>query len=210
MMRGTGRETSAGLAAGHPAIATSQGLTWLWQHLQEVRHPYILDCGAISPATLKVLMERKAKLFVADLLSVSLDGEAKLWDRNQKVAVFKTSEFISYLPDVPTGSLSAILSWNLLDLLPEAARLAVMDKLFSFLQPLGVIFSFLREPSQKLGVGRRWWLESQNQVRMDQDEKRAFPYPPVSNRGIEKLVPGGNVKIFLTRSGRREVLSIKG
>ena len=210
MMRGTGRETSAGLAAGRPATATSQGLTWLWQHLREVRHPQILDCGAISPTTLNILMERKAKVFVADLLSVSLASESKLWDRNQKVPVFKTSEFLSHLPDVPTDSLSAILSWNLLDVLPEAARLSVMEKLFSFLQPLGVIFSVLREPSQKLGVGRRWWLESQNQVQVDQDEKKAFPYPPISNREIEKLVPGGNVKIFLTRSGRREILSIKG
>lgn len=210
MMRGSGRETSTGMGPGPPTIAVSQGLSWLWQHLREVRQPHILDCSAIAPNTLNILLERKAKLFVADLLSVSLDAGTKLWDRNQKVPVFKTAEFISHFPVVPPGSLSAILAWNLLDLLPELARPPVMDKLFSLLQPLGVLFSILREPSLKSGVGRRWWLESQTQVHAEQDEKMAFPYPPVSNREIEKLVPGGNVKIFLTRSGRREILSIKG
>ncbi len=209
-MRGSGQETSAGLAPSPPVIAASQGLSWLWQHLREVTQPHILDCSAISPTTLNILLDRKAKLFVADLLSVSLDAEAKLWDRTQKIPVFKTADFISYFPDVPSGSLSAILSWNLLDLLPESARLPVTEKLFSFLQPLGVVFSILREPNLKSGVGRRWWLQSQTQVHVEQDQKRTFPYPPISNREIEKLAPGGNVKIFLTRSGRREILSIKG
>ncbi|MGH9432114.1 MAG: hypothetical protein ACRD3T_11280 [Terriglobia bacterium] len=210
MMHGSGREASAGAALSRPAIPASQGLSWLWQHLREVRQPHILDCSAIFPQTLNVLLERKAKLFVADLLSVSLDGEAKLWDRTQKVPVFKTAEFISYLPAVPAGSLSAILAWNVLDLLPETARPAVMEKFFSFLQPLGVLFSVLREPNLKSGVARRWWLESQTQIHVEPDQKRAFPYPPISNREIEKLTPGGNVKIFLTRSGRREILAIKG
>lgn len=210
MMLGSGRQASAGAAPGRPAIPPSQGLSWLWQHLRDVRQPHILDCSAISPTTLSILLDRKAKLFVADLLPVCLDGEAKLWDRTQKVPVFKVSEFLSYFPDVPPRSLSAILAWNLLDLLPEAARPAVMDKLFSLLQPLGVLFSILREPNLKSGVARRWWLESQTQVHVEQDEKKPFPYPPISNREIEKLTPGGNVKIFLTRSGRREILAIKG
>jgi hypothetical protein len=210
MMQVSGREASRGLACGSPAVWTSQGLTWLWQYLREVKQPHLLDLSAVSPSTLRILLERNAKLYIADLISASLEGEAKLWDRFPKIPVFKTQEFLSLFPAVPPSSLSAILSWNLLDVLPEASRPAVMERLFSFLQPLGVLFLVLREPNLKAGVCRRWWLESQTQIHADQDDKRPFPYPPISNREIEKLVPGGNVKIFLTRSGRREILSIKG
>jgi hypothetical protein len=209
MTHGSGREGTAGLAQNRPA-PPSQGLSWLWQYLQEVRQPHIFDCSAVSPSTLNILLQRKAKLFVADLLSLSLDGEAKLWDRTPKVPVFQTARFIACLPPVPAGSLSAILAWNLLDLLPEPARPAIMEKLFSLLQPLGVLFSVLREPNLKSGVARRWWLESQAHIHVEVDANRPFPYPAISNREIEKLTPGGNVKIFLTRSGRREILAIKG
>jgi hypothetical protein len=36
-----------------------------------------------------------------------------------------------------------------------------------------------------------------------------YPYPAVTNREMEHIFPGGNVKTFLTRTGRREVLGIK-
>jgi hypothetical protein len=36
-----------------------------------------------------------------------------------------------------------------------------------------------------------------------------FPYPALTNRDIERLVPGGAVKMFLTRSARREILIMK-
>jgi hypothetical protein len=41
------------------------------------------------------------------------------------------------------------------------------------------------------------------------ESKVPFPYPALTNREIERLVPGGSVKTFLTRFARREILAIK-
>ena len=43
----------------------------------------------------------------------------------------------------------------------------------------------------------------------DVESKALFPHPALTNREIERLVPSGNVKTFLTRFARREILAIK-
>jgi hypothetical protein len=43
----------------------------------------------------------------------------------------------------------------------------------------------------------------------DVESDTPFPHPALTNREVERLVPGGNVKTFLTRSARREILAIK-
>ncbi|MGH9446929.1 MAG: hypothetical protein ACRD3O_14540, partial [Terriglobia bacterium] len=113
------------------------------------------------------------------------------------------------LPPIPTASLTAILSWNLLDLAPHESLQPVVDRLFSLLQPLGVLFCVLHEPQHKTGVENRWWLESLTSPRSEADSKRPFPYPAVTNREIERLLPAASIKTFLTRSGRREILAMR-
>lgn len=192
---------------GVPAI--SQGLDWLWQHLRDVRHPNILDCGPVSPATLQVLLRRGAKLYVTDLITPALEGDSRFWDRTGKIPVFRTSAFLDQLPQTGEGSLTAILCWNLLDFVPRDSLPAVVDRLFSLLEPLGIIFILLREPSRSVGVERRWWLEALASLRNEVDAKKAFPYPPITNREIERLLPDASIKSFLTRSGRREILAMR-
>ena len=199
--------TSAASPATAPIIP-SHGLAWLWQHLQDVRQPHFLDCGAISPATLNILLRRNAKVFVADLITPAVEGDPTFWDRSRKKAEFLPRSFLGQLPAIPAGSLSAILSWNLLDLLPHEALPAVAKHLFSLLNPSGVLLCILREPYLHQGVGRRWWLDDVTSYRSETVEERAFPYPPITNREMENLVPG-SIKIFLTRSGRREMLATK-
>ncbi|MGH9469187.1 MAG: hypothetical protein ACRD1N_02460 [Terriglobia bacterium] len=194
--------------AGSPAV-TSQGLDWLWHHLQDLCHPHILDCGPVSPATLQVLLRREAKLYVADLLTPAFGGDAAFWDRTGKVPVFLPAKFLDQLPSLSPSSLAAILSWNLLDLVPHESLAAVMERLISLLQPLGVLFCVLREPYHKEGVERRWWLETLTSVRNETDAKRPCPYPAISNREMERLAPTASIKTFLTRSGRREILVMK-
>lgn len=194
---------------GSSAPSVSQGLDWLWQHLRDVQHPKILDCGPVSPATLQVLLRRGAKLYVADLITPSSESDPKFWDRSGKVPVFLTSKFLDQLPQTPEASLTAILCWNLLDFVPREALRDVVERLFSLLEPLGVIFVLLRESSRALGAERRWWLETLTSLRNEIDVKKAFPYPPITNREIERLLPDASIKSFLTRSGRREILAMR-
>lgn len=187
----------------------SQGLEWLWQHVQDLPHPAVLDCGPVSPSTLDVLLRREVKFYSADVATSLLQGEAGYWDRSGKTPVFLAGAFLSQLPQIPEGSLSIILSWNLLDLLPHEALQPVVDHLFSRLGPLGVLFCVLHEPQHKTGVETRWWLESLAAPRSQVDPKRPFPYPAITNREIERLMPSASIKTYLTRSGRREVLAMR-
>lgn len=84
-----------------------------------------------------------------------------------------------------------------------------MDRLFSYLRPGGVLFAILREPYLAAGADATWWLENLTTLAMEREGNKPFPYPTVTNREMERLVPSGNVKTFLTRAGRREVLGIR-
>ncbi|MGH9401707.1 MAG: hypothetical protein ACRD2P_06335, partial [Terriglobia bacterium] len=192
-------------AAGVPAV--SQGLEWLWQHLRDVAKPHTLDCGPVSPATLQALLRRGAKFYAADLMTPLFHGDSRFWDRSGKTPVFLPPEFLALLPPIPDGSLTAILSWNLLDLAPHEALPAIVSRLFSLLQPMGLLFCVLREPQTRVGVEHRWWLETLGAPRSEADSKRSFPYPAITNREIERLLPEASIKTFLTRSGRREILA---
>ncbi len=187
----------------------SQGLEWLWKHLQDVRQPRILDCGPISPSTLQVLLNRRAKVYVADLITPALENDPRFWDRSNKAPVFLTADFLHQLPEIAPHSVTAVMSWNLLDLLPHESLPNVLDRLFSLLAPLGVICCVLREPKLAAGVERRWWLESPASPRSEIDPNRPFPNPPITNREVEKLLPGASMKMFLTRSGHREVFAMR-
>jgi hypothetical protein len=200
-------DAQRGQKAGSPG--TSQGLDWLWRHVQDVRHPRVLDCGPICQATLEALVRRGAKFYGADLITPALQNDARFWDRSKKVPLFLVSDFLSQLPEIPPHSLTAVLSWNLLDFVPHDAVPAVIETLFSLLEPLGVLFCILRESHITTGAERRWWLESLSTARSQVDSQRSFPNPPISNREVEKFLPGASIKTFLTRSGRREVLAMR-
>ncbi len=189
--------------------ATSHGLQWLWQYLSHMRNPPILECGRVYQSTLDVLLLRGAKLYVADLVTPAQCNDPAFWSRQGKIPVFLTADFLAQLPPIPPESLAAICCWGLLDLLPREALPALVERLHSYLQPGGVLFGILREPQMTVGAGARWWFESLTALGVANDQQMAFPYPAVTNREVERLFPGGNVKTFLTRSGRREVLGIK-
>ena len=192
-----------------PPAAPSRALEWLWQNLREVKHPHILDCGPAHQATIDVFLKRGAKLYVSDLVGLAREFDPKFIRRVGKTAAFLTDEFLENLPSIPPDSLSVITCWHLLDLLPREAIPGVFAKLWSYLQVGGGLLCLLREPSLANGAGTRWWLDSLLTLRSDAESKLLFPYPVLTNRDIERLVPGGNIKTFLTRFSRREILAIK-
>jgi hypothetical protein len=193
---------------GHNPAAPNPALEWLWKYLQDVLNPQILDCGPVFQATVDVLLRRGAKVHVADLLTPVLKGEARLWDRSGKVPVFRVAELLAQFPVIPRGSLTTILGWHLLDLLPREVHAEVVDQWLSYLQPGGVLFCLLREPYLPKGAETLWWLENLNTLASGREGSRPFPYPAITNREMERLMPPGSIKTFLTRSGRREVLTV--
>ena len=192
-----------------PPAVPSRGLEWLWQSLRDVKHPHILDCGPAHQATFDVLLKRGSKLYVTDLVTHALQPGSRYFRSLGKRTVFLIDEFLENLPPMPPNSLSAIACWHLLDLLPREALPGLMTKFWSHLRTGGVLFCLLREPCLANGAGTRWWLESLLSLRSDVESKLPFPYPALTNREIERLVPSGNVKTFLTRLSRREILAIK-
>jgi hypothetical protein len=84
-----------------------------------------------------------------------------------------------------------------------------MAKLWCHIRPGGVLFCLLREPYLANGADTRWWFDSLMVLGSDVENNAPFPHPALTNREVERLVPSGNVKTFLTRSARREILAIK-
>lgn len=195
-------------SASSPATP-SRALEWLWQNLRDVRHPHILDCGPVFQATLDVLLKRGAKVYVADLVTLARQSDLKFTSRRDKATVFLIDEFLETLPPIPPDSLSAIACWHLLDLLPRDALPSFVAKLWCYIRPGGVLFGLLREPYLADGAETGWWFDSLVALRSSGERKAPFPHPALTNREVERLVPNGNVKTFLTRSARREILAIK-
>ena len=189
--------------------APSSALEWLWQNLRDVKRPYVLDCGPVCQATLNVLLKRGVKLYVADLVTPVGQADSRFFRQAGRKTVFSTDEFLAELPPIPSASLSAIVCWHLLDLVPHDVLPDLMAKLWSLVRPGGALFCLLREPALDHGAGTRWWFNSLVALGSEPESKILFPYPVISNREIERLVPGGNVKTFLTRAARREVLAMK-
>jgi len=196
-------------SSADPPAARSRALEWLWQNLRDVRRPHILDCGPVYQATLDVLLKRGAKLYFTDLVTLARQSDSKFIRPLGKRTVFLIDEFLENLPPIPPDALSAIACWHLLDLLPRDALPGLVAKLWSYIRPGGVLFCLLREPYLANGAETRWWFDSLMVLGSDVESKALFPHPALTNREIERLVPSGNVKTFLTRFARREILAIK-
>ncbi|MHB8653694.1 MAG: hypothetical protein ACYDA9_07435 [Terriglobia bacterium] len=195
--------------SGASPVIESPALVWLWKYFGDVPFPSILDCGKVKPQSVDVLLHRGAKIFVADIVSTLQRPHPILWDRRPKVPIFLVDDFLVGMPKIPTGSLNAIFCWHLLDLLPRESLQKVMDLLFSFLKTGGVLFFLLREPHLPKGADSIWWLQSLTTLAMTGEGIKTFPYPVISGRDVERFLPAGSLKSFLTRSGRREVLVLK-
>lgn len=205
----TGEDFRKKGSAGCSSAVSSQALEWIWNYLQDVENPHVLDCGTVSSATVSALMRRRAKVYVADLIAPLQCNDPIYWRQSEKQTVFCLDEFLKRIPDIPSGTLRLIFGWHLLDLVPHGPLPDLVKYLLSLLSPGGIFFCFLREPNLALGKETRWKLENLTTLAADQDGVGQFPYAPLSNREVEKLTTGCSLKTFLTRSHRREVVVLK-
>jgi len=205
----TDREDPAKLGLATAEAKISGSLDWLWARLRDNPRPRVLDCGPVRESTVNVLVKRGSKLYVTDLLSLVTNSDGKLWDHTRKAPVFRTAQLLSELPAIAPGSLSIVFCWQLLDLLPREALPDVVRRMYFYLEPSGVLFFILREPCLTKGADTIWHLETLTKLGARAGGQKPFPYPPLSNREMERLIPTGVVKTILTRSGQREVLAVR-
>lgn len=191
-----------------PAVP-SQALKWIWNFLQDVKNPHVLDCGTVSSTTVSVLMRREAKVYVADLIAPLQRGDPAYWRQVDKQVMFRLDEFLKQIPDIPPASLQLICCWHLFDLVPREYLPGLVTSMLSLLAPGGILFCFLREPNLAAGLEGRWWFENLTTLGAAREGSGQFPYTPLSNREVEKLASGCSLKTFLTRSHRREVVILK-
>jgi len=187
----------------------SPGLQWFWQQLRDVPRPLLLDCGTARPSTVSTLLKRGAKLYIADLMRPLERSNPRFWQRKDKVSIFLTEDFLALLPPIAAGSLVGVFCWHLLDLVPSQAVPVITRKLYGLLQPGGVLFCLLRQPYMRAGADASCWLQGLTTIVTDGKNEKPFPYPVITNREMERLFPPGSVKVFLTRSGRREVVALR-
>lgn len=207
MLGTTARPSSSTLPQRGPLL--SFGLQWLWQYLEDVRRPQVLECGPLRSVTVRILLARCGKLYRADLISPLERQDSALWDRSRKAPLFRPDVLLAELPSLSPASVSAILCWQLFDLIPRDAVADVLLFFHRLLEPGGVIFCLLREPRLEKGIESAWRMESLTTLVREQEGSKPFVYPALTNRDIERLIPTGSVKTFLTRSGWREVLAVK-
>jgi|YelNatPaOPRAMG01_1025707.scaffolds.fasta_scaffold12101_8 SAM-dependent methyltransferase len=196
-------------SSGQRSAAPSQALQWIWNYLQGAANLRILDCGTVSAATVNLLTQRHAKVYIADMIAPLQRGDPAYWKQAGKQTVFRLDELLKQLPVIPPASLSLIFGWHLLDLVPREHVAELVGVLVSLLKPGGIFYFFLREPNLTHGKDGRWWLESLTSLGAEGEELGKFPYAPLTNREIERLTTGCSLKTFLTRSHRREVVVLK-
>lgn len=187
---------------------TSPALEWLWKRLLDVAHPHVLDCGVVRRSTIDTLLGRGVKLYMTDLVS-PLQKKKDYWNYSGNAPAFRTDKFLGQFPSMPLCSLNAILCWQLFDLLPREALAPVILQMCLYLQPCGVLFCILREPWLQKGADWAWWLKGLTTLNREVAHSAPFSYAVISNREMERLIPSGKAKTFLTRAGWREVLAIK-
>jgi hypothetical protein len=192
-----------------PGMLASPALEWLWKYLSDVGSPHILDCGKFNHSTAEILLRRAGRLYVADIIAPLIENDARLWDRSRKLRVFRTDDFLAQLPSVASGSLSLVLCWQVLDLLPRDSLAPFILKTHDYLRPGGVFFCLLREPQLSKGADSGWRLGNLVTLQKNREGNLPFPYPAITSREIERLLPSGNAKTFLTRAGFREIVALK-
>src|SRR5215467_10813990 len=94
-----GRRTSARPEAPAGFIA-SPALEWLWNYLNDVGRPHVLDCGSFQASTAEILLRRCGKFYVADLMAPLLKNDSRFWQRSGKTQIFRTDDFLAQLPNV--------------------------------------------------------------------------------------------------------------
>ncbi|HTP44584.1 MAG TPA: class I SAM-dependent methyltransferase [Candidatus Acidoferrum sp.] len=153
--------TSSGSATA-PAANTriSNGLKEFLLHLEDVKNPRILDLGQVSQATLTFFIEKGYKVTTEDslrswkeFLSAEEEGLrlAPVGNGGQKISqAFLAEKFLESGLRYAEESFHGVLAWDLLDYFDAELLPRAMERLYSLLQPSGVVLAmFHSKPAER-------------------------------------------------------------
>jgi len=144
-------------AAANAKFRTSNGLKEFLLHLEDVRHPRILDLGQVSQATLNFFIEKGYRVTTEDLLRswkefLTAEEEglrlAPVGNGGQKISqAYLAEKFLDTGLRYTEESFHGVLGWDLLDYFDSELLPRVMERLYSLLLPSGVVLAMFHSKS---------------------------------------------------------------
>lgn len=229
--RGTPDENSS--AASQDATTPrptrrSSGLAELAKTMASEDPLCVLDLGLTSAANIRYLTGRGHKIYSEDLLEASTDPTLAITDE-QGNKVLDSKRFLDENLQYPNAQFDIVLCWNLSDYMDESLVKPVVGRLWSLLQPGGVLLAFFH--TREAGPDApcyRYHIVGHDTLEMHpiapRRETRRGPTGAVhtavadsfrlqrvfNNRHIENLFRDfSSIKFFLTRDNVREVLVVR-
>lgn len=180
-------------AGGNAAGRRSSALEQVLEHLEKFAGGQVIDLGGAFQSTIDYVTGLGHRLYAEDLLrSIPADGE--------------TEELPDDCLDFPPASVDVVLCWDRLQFVPQAAALALRDRIHRILAPGGLLLALFRtEPSAavaplacRIADGRHLHLAPAGAPR---------PIRPFHTRMIERFFQNfAALKFYLTRENLQEVI----
>jgi hypothetical protein len=152
---------SSGSAASSSAnLRVSNGLKEFLQHLEDEKTPRILDLGQVSQSTLNFFIEKGYRVTTEDslrswkeFLSAEEEGLrlAQVGDGQQKISqAYLAEKFLETGLRYSEESFHGVLAWDLLDYFDAELLPRAMERLYSLLQPSGIVLAmFHSRPAER-------------------------------------------------------------
>ena len=210
----------AGSTATSPSanFRISNGLKEFLQHLEDEKTPRILDLGQVSQATLNFFIEKGYRVTTEDslrswkeFLSAEEEGLrlAPVGNGQQKISqAYLAEKFLETGLRYAEESFHGVLAWDLLDYFDAELLPRAMERLYSLLQPSGIILAmFHSRPAERF---HRYRIVDTQTIEMLPAATLAVHAHVFQNREILDLFGKfRSSKTFVGRDQLREALFLK-
>ena len=210
---------ASGQAASPSAnFRISNGLKEFLQHLEDLKTPRILDLGQVSQATLNFFIEKGYRVTTEDslrswkeFLTAEEEGLrlAPVGNGGEKISqAYLAEKFLETGLRYAEESFHGVLAWDLLDYFDAELLPRAMERLYSLLQPSGIILAmFHSRPAERF---HRYRIVDTQTIEMLPAATLAVHAHVFQNREILDLFGKfRSSKTFVGRDQLREALFLK-
>src|SRR6201984_2496141 len=156
-----GGGSTASAASPSANFRISNGLKEVLQHLEDEKTPRILDLGQVSQATLNFFIEKGYRVTTEDslrswkeFLSAEEEGLrlAQVGDGQEKISqAYLAEKFLETGLRYSEERFHGVLAWDLLDYFDAELLPRAMERLYSLLQPSGIVLAlFHSRPAERI------------------------------------------------------------
>ena len=206
---GAGADAAADAPAASSSNRRSNGLREFCRELEGQEGLRILDLGTASQANISFFTERHHKIYTEDLHQALVGSRYRVRDEQSQWR-FDVESFLSENITYQMLLFDAVLCWDVLDQLDEAAIRPLVDRLHWVLKPGGVLLAFfhIADPGTSIPV-YRYRIQTVEALDLIPRVNTTLRLP-LNNRNIENVFKAfQSLKFFLARDNLREVLVIR-